>query len=102
MRVSVHPTGQGMTDVHLQGELDHEAATTVHEVLDGITRRPGGLMLDLSGLTHIDADGVRLVVEFACRYRAAGRAVTVTGSSREVEREFEHSAGVALLPIRYV
>ena len=76
------------TRVQLRGELDIATAEAVAERLTVLRERHESVLLDLDGLTFIDARGVRLVLAAAEDSRRDGWAFAVTHGSRQVRRVF--------------
>lgn len=89
-------------DVHtiaLAGELDLAAAPVVQDELERVEASDvSSMVVDLSGLTFMDATGVRLFVHAHARSRAdSDRLMLVRGSPR-VQRVFELCSVDGLLP----
>jgi anti-anti-sigma factor len=78
----------GRTRVRLRGELDIATAAAVTERLRVLRERHESVLLDLDGLTFIDASGVRLVLAAAEDSRRDGWAFAVTHGSHPVRRVF--------------
>ena len=70
------------------GELDIATAEAVAKRLAVLRDRHESVLLDLDGLTFIDASGVRLVLAAAADSRRDGWAFAVTHGSRQVRRVF--------------
>jgi anti-sigma B factor antagonist len=51
--------------LRVTGSLDVPSAGTLHEVLDLLSREPGDITLDVSGVTYMDSGGLRAVIQ-AC------------------------------------
>ena len=77
------------TRVRLCGELDIATAALVAKRLGVLRERHESVLLDLDGLTFIDASGVRLVLAAAEDSRRDGWAFAVTRGSRPVRRVFQ-------------
>jgi anti-sigma B factor antagonist len=77
------------TRVRLRGELDIATAALVAKRLGVLRDRHESVLLDLDGLTFIDASGVRLVLAAAEDSRRDGWAFAVTHGSRPVRRVFQ-------------
>jgi anti-anti-sigma factor len=70
----------------IAGELDAVAADTFAERVDAAVRRlPGPVLVDLSGLTFIDAQGAR-ALDAVMRTLPAGRPASVRACPRRVRR----------------
>jgi anti-sigma B factor antagonist len=76
------------TRVQLRGELDIATAEAVAQQLAVLRERHESVLLDLVGLTFIDASGVRLVLAAVEDSRRDGWALAVTHGSRQVRRVF--------------
>lgn len=74
--------------MQLRGELDIATAEAVAKRLAGLRERHESVLLDLDGLTFIDASGVRLVLAAAEDSRRDGWTFEVTHGSRHVRRVF--------------
>jgi anti-anti-sigma factor len=72
----------------LRGELDIATAEAVAQQLTVPRERHESVLLDLVGLTFIDASGVRLVLAAVEDSRRDGWALAVTHGSRQVRRVF--------------
>jgi len=70
------------------GEVDLSNVDTLRELLGGATDGPGDLVIDLSGITFMDSQGIRVVIEIARRLEGLGRLI-VLKPSRPVARIFE-------------
>jgi anti-anti-sigma factor len=55
----------GSRAFRVSGSLDVPSAGSLHEVLDLLSREPGDIILDLSGVTYMDSGGLRAVIQ-AC------------------------------------
>jgi anti-anti-sigma factor len=76
------------TRVRLRGELDIATAEAVAKRLRLLRERHESVLLDLDGLTFIDASGVRLVLAAAEDSRRDGWTFAVTHGSHQVRRVF--------------
>ena len=86
--------------VWLTGELDHHAARTLREQVDGAVDRSSAkaLCLDFSGVTFMDSSGIGLIMG---RYRlmlSRGGTLSVVGASERLRRVMK-LAGLEKLPI---
>ena len=97
MRMDVTP--QEIT-VWLSGELDHHAARSMREQVDGAIERSTAksLKLDFAGVTFMDSSGIGLIMG---RYRlmaARGGRLAVVGASERLLRVMK-LAGLEKLPV---
>ncbi len=97
MRMDVTP--QEIT-VWLSGELDHHAARSMREQVDGAIERSTAksLRLDFAGVTFMDSSGIGLIMG---RYRlmaARGGRLSVVGASERLLRVMK-LAGLEKLPV---
>ena len=83
--------------VRLLGELD---AAGVPEVWAQLAAVDGDVELDCSGLTFIDASGVRLFVAVQAACRARGAKLSIVNPSRCVVRLVELTGLDAMLDVR--
>jgi anti-anti-sigma factor len=61
IRKKTTPSGSGETTVSLSGILDHGGATHLIEELQPVLRsEPSHLVLDITALRHVNADGIRV------------------------------------------
>ena len=69
-------------------ELDHHAAKTVRERIDGelAAHRPKRLVLDFSGVPFMDSSGIGLILGRVERAAAVGATVHVCGLSERLMR----------------
>ena len=93
-------TDTGSLTVWLSGELDHHAARTLREQVDGAVSRSAAkhLRLDFSGVTFMDSSGIGLIMG---RYRlmlSRGGTLAVVGASERLRRVMK-LAGLEKLPI---
>lgn len=73
----IYPDGHAV--VVVRGELDAATADqTSGYVRQIIDRAPGGVVVDLAGLSFCDARGLRALVQIAAHARTTGRKVTLT------------------------
>lgn len=89
-------------DVHtirVVGELDLVTATGVERELERVERTEvRSIVVDLSGLTFMDATGFRLLWSAHARSRADGNRLTLIRAPAAVQRLFEISGVDELLP----
>jgi anti-sigma B factor antagonist len=76
---------EGASEVHVQlwGELDVASAERVGAVLRDLVGSPGSILLDLGGLTFMDASGLRALM--TAKHRLGGR-LRVRPGPRQVQR----------------
>jgi anti-sigma B factor antagonist len=92
---------RGQVRVHPVGELDVAAAPDVARAIRqlyaaGFSR----VILDLRELSFIDSAGVHMVIEAHQAARRAGAELELVAGPRQVQRAFELTATVGLLPFR--
>ncbi len=78
--------------VEVRGELDISTRAQVADVLDGLEPRPRSIrhvVLDLRGLTFMDAQGVRELIKQADFARDNGHNFAVVNGQRNVRRLLE-------------
>jgi anti-sigma B factor antagonist len=82
--------GDGQARVLLQGELDLAAAPLLEQEWQRIEERGKRVVvLDLAGLTFIDASGFRAVLSVMARARDDGPGLSLVGAGRGVRRLFD-------------
>ena len=95
-------TSERKADVHviaLRGELDLATAADLESELRRVEASDAAtIVLDLSGLTFIDSNGARLVLQADARSRANCGRLRLRRGSRAVQRVFEISGVVERLP----
>ena len=85
--------------IALFGELDLAAADGVERELRRVEATDASLIVvDLSGLTFMDSTGARLVWQADVRSRAGANRLRLRRGPRAVQRVFEISGVVDLLP----
>jgi anti-anti-sigma factor len=84
----------------LHGEFDMAATFTVEPALERLLDEPGleTLALDLSDLRFVDSTGVGVIVRLADETRERGIDLTIAPGPPEVQRVFEVSGLVDVLP----
>jgi anti-anti-sigma factor len=70
----------------LVGELDISNAPQLAERLKNELRRAGRLTLDMRGLSFMDGQGLRLLIDLGMEASQRGAAVTVLNCSPQVRR----------------
>jgi anti-anti-sigma factor len=87
-----------MHTLMLLGELDRASTVTLEAAIEGLCEREvGGITLDLSGLSYIDATGVA-VIAFRCGWcRRRGYEFALLPGTPAVQHVFEW-AGASHLP----
>jgi anti-sigma B factor antagonist len=95
-------TSEREDDLHviaLFGELDLATANGVEQELLRVEATDAeAIVLDLAGLTFMDSTGARLVLQANARSRADSCRLTLLRGPRAVQRVFELSGLVDLLP----
>ena len=82
--------GDGHERVLLHGELDIAAAPLLEQEWQRIEERGKQVtVLDLAGLTFIDASGLRAVLSVTERAENGGRGLSLVGAGRAVRRVFD-------------
>jgi anti-anti-sigma factor len=74
----------------ISGPLDIPSAGGLHELLDDLSRTPGDITLDLSGVTFMDSGGLRALIQ-ACMGLGRTGSVRVVNPSEQVRRLLELS-----------
>jgi len=84
----------------LRGEFDMAATFTVEPALERLLDEPGleALTLDLSAVRFVDSTGVGVLVRLADETRERGIELTIAPGPPEVQRVFEVSGLVDVLP----
>jgi anti-anti-sigma factor len=77
-----------MTTVHLHGEVDMATLAAFEVTLERGMGTDRDLVLDLSGLTFIDAAGLRLLARADQRMRETGRRLRLQRTNSNVLRLF--------------
>lgn len=99
-RVDVHPERETVR-VAPVGALDLATATQLRERLDEVRASGGrGLVLDLRGLTFIDASAVRLIIGCNSHARESGIEFSIIQGPRAVRRVFEITRLLDELPFQ--
>jgi anti-anti-sigma factor len=78
--------GEGSASFRLIGELDSSNVPEVTAELQEELRRADQLTLDTSGLTFMDSQGLRMLIELGREASQRGSSVTVINCSRQVRR----------------
>jgi anti-sigma B factor antagonist len=81
--------GEGSASFRLIGELDSSNVPEVTAELQEQLRRADQLTLDTSGLTFMDSQGLRMLIELGREASQRGSSVTVINCSRQVRRLLE-------------
>ena len=84
----------------LEGELDITSASTLEESAERVVAADatGAVVLDLGGLSFIDSTGLRAIVNLRDRCGKAGRTFTMLPGPRTVQRLFELTGLIDVLP----
>ncbi len=74
--------------VRLTGELDHRAAESIRDELDGLIAgtNPRRLVFDLSGLQFMDSSGVGLIIGRYKRMKRRGGSVAVSKCDARIDK----------------
>ena len=81
---------QGVTIVHLSGEIDlHTSPQLRDRLLNLIDRKPQRIILDLSGVGYVDSSGVGTIVELKRRAMRTDSKVVLVGLQARVRSLFE-------------
>ena len=85
IRMDASPSG---VTIWLSGELDHHAARSLREQIDGAVDRTGAkrLRLDFEGVTFMDSSGIGLVMGRYRLMQLAGGRLSVTGASERIQK----------------
>lgn len=85
IRMNASPSG---VTIWLSGELDHHAARSLREQIDGAVDRTGAkrLRLDFEGVTFMDSSGIGLVMGRYRLMQLAGGRLSVTGASERIQK----------------
>jgi anti-sigma B factor antagonist len=75
----------GPRSFRVTGSLDVPSAGSLHEVLDLLSREPGDITLDLTGVTFMDSGGLRAVLQ-ACSDLGDRGTVRLVAPSDQVRR----------------
>jgi anti-sigma B factor antagonist len=95
---SFHPHA---TVLALHGRLDGHTSPVVTAHLDSIlTKRPGQLIFDLSGLEYVSSAGLRVFLTAAKKCQTIGEVAIFAGLLPAIEDVFELSGFLAVLQIR--
>ena len=89
MRTTVmpSPTGsEGPIVIALEGELDLASGAELARAVASAPPRPRRVVLDVAGLTFVDAAGLRALLRVEQELRAAGRELAVRGRSPALRR----------------
>lgn len=88
LTVRVHTIDTGPVVV-LTGELDHQSAPQVREVLPGLGLRPGQqVVIDLAGLTFCDSTGITVLIAARNQALAADAGIALACVPERVARVF--------------
>jgi len=97
--VDVQPV-DGVVHVRPTGALESPSTAILREILEDLAARGSSAVLDLSGLTSIDDDGVRLVLEAHATSQRDGLGLTMLPGPPVVMRVFELAGVLPELPFR--
>jgi RNA polymerase sigma-B factor len=82
MQATFGSVGVETTRVDLDGQMDHHAAPVVAVVSSACHRPAPTVVLDLSGVTALDPDGIAVLAEARAVTEEAGRAFVLANPSR--------------------
>ena len=85
IRMDASPSG---VTIWLSGELDHHAARSLREQIDGAVDRTGAkrLRLDFEGVTFMDSSGIGLIMGRYRLMQLEGGTLVVTGASERLRK----------------
>ncbi|HYT30003.1 MAG TPA: STAS domain-containing protein [Actinomycetota bacterium] len=86
MSLSIEQTGPRA--FRAAGEIDLSNVDLLREPLEGAIDGPGDLTVDLSGVTFMDSQGIRVVIAIAHQLEGHGRLILLK-PSRPVARVFD-------------
>jgi len=90
------------TIVRLAGDLDFATVAGVTPLLEAeCARRPGRLVLDLSGVAFLDSSGIHLLVQVHKRLTADGCRLIVANPSAAAARALQVTATDAVLEVTH-
>lgn len=80
-------TAPGQVTVYLSGELDHHAARSLREQIDGVVERCGArsLRLDFEGVPFMDSSGIGLIMGRYRMMQLVDGKLLVTGASERLK-----------------
>ena len=81
--------GDGPLVLAVEGELDLSVADELVSAIDQAAEPTGSLCLDLGACRFVDSTGLKVLVQTARRFRAAGGELSVTNVQGDVARVFE-------------
>jgi anti-anti-sigma factor len=85
----------------LSGEFSSEGGSRFEEAIEEISHEPvADLIVDLSGITYMDASGAYLLYELYKRFRGQAN-VMIEGGSGEIQRIFESAGLIGVMPIAF-
>ena len=92
IRMDASPSG---VTIWLSGELDHHAARSLREQIDGAVDRTGAkrLRLDFEGVTFMDSSGIAVAMRARQRMRELGGTARLVRVPAQPERVFR-AAGI--------
>ncbi|MGW6841222.1 STAS domain-containing protein [Streptomyces sp. NPDC054958] len=76
------------------GNLDEDAGETLRQALDGVTADTRDLLVDLHGVTFMDADGLLHLLDLHQRAERLGLRVLVTGWQPQPQQCMAAVAGI--------
>lgn len=79
-----------MKEMALQGEIGLERADEVSSLLEeAAADAPGGLRVDLGGVTYMDSSGIAVLIGVMQSLEADGRGFELAGVPQDILRIFE-------------
>ena len=92
--------GGPRTTVHLVGEADVTTRALAEVLAAEAAKKPGLLLVDISGLTFIDSAALHQLVQAHRRLRADGGRLELVGPTQPVARILQLSAIDQVIPVR--
>lgn len=86
-RLHVERRPDGPTVVTVSGEIDLTNADQLDRCLDDAAEQARDLVVDLSGVTYLDSQGLRVLLGLVERHQVAGLRLTVVCGRRGVVRD---------------
>jgi anti-sigma B factor antagonist len=85
--------------VHVEGELDLHTRVELEGVLDGLSRPPMIVVLEISALAFVDSTGLRALLNEHRRARAEGYEFVIAGANGAVREVLRITALDITLPL---
>ena len=98
IRMDASPSG---VTIWLSGELDHHAARSLREQIDGAVDRTGAkrLRLDFEGVTFMDSSGIAVLLRLWQRMEELAGTIQVTGLPDQPARVLRAAGLQRLIPL---